>query len=35
VGEHSAAVLAELGFSDEEIADLAERGVVGLRDPGA
>ncbi len=35
VGEHSAAVLAELGFSDEDIADLAERGVVGLGDPGA
>jgi len=34
VGQHSAAILAELGLSESDIADLAERGVVGLGGPG-
>ena len=34
LGEHSRQVLAELGFAEEEITSLAERGVVGLGAPG-
>ncbi len=32
LGEHSAEILAELGFDADAIADLAERGVIGCHD---
>jgi crotonobetainyl-CoA:carnitine CoA-transferase CaiB-like acyl-CoA transferase len=34
LGQHTREVLAELGRSDEEVARLAERGVVGVLGPG-
>jgi crotonobetainyl-CoA:carnitine CoA-transferase CaiB-like acyl-CoA transferase len=29
MGEHTDAVLRELGYSDESIADLRDRGIIG------
>jgi alpha-methylacyl-CoA racemase len=34
-GEHTAEALADWGFTDEQIADLADQGAIGRTDPGA